>query len=285
MSARGPYRTLGTRTLRVVESFLADLKHGLRNLRHSPSFTVTSIAALAVGIAANTAIFSVVNTVILRPLPFADSDRIVSLARPGGLTVTVPMFTWWEKHNPGFVDLAAYLPGANMNLNGGDKPEVIAAMRASRSYFHLFNANPILGRTGTAQEDHPGGPRVLVMSYGLWQRRFGGDPSILGRSLTLGGAPYTVIGVLSPSFTAYPPAEAWIPLQADPNSTDQAHVLLVSARLPRGVSLAQASTWMAVLGKQYVQAHSTQLVGHDDQIGTLLDVRPIFFCLGRPRPT
>jgi putative ABC transport system permease protein len=103
------------------------------------------------------------------------------------------------------------------------------------------------------------------MSYGLWQRRFGGDPSILGESITLGGAPYTVVGVLSPGFTPYPHAEVWTPLQADLNSTDQAHILMVSGRLPAGVSFAQANSWMAVIGKRYVQAHPQQ-IGDEGQV-------------------
>ena len=194
-----------------MKSFLGDLRHSLRMLRQSPSFTIAAVAALAIGIAANTAIFTVVNTVILRPLPFADSDRIVNIGRPGGDTAAMPMFTYWEQHNPGFEDLAAYLPGSSMNLNSGDKPEVVAATRSSRNYFRLFGANPILGRTFTAEEDQPRGPRVLVMSYGLWQRRFGGDPSILNRTIRLGGAPYTVVGVLSPGFIPYPSADLWMP--------------------------------------------------------------------------
>ena len=250
-----------------MESFLNDLRHSLRVLRQNPSFTITAVAALAIGIAANSAIFTVVNTVILRPLPFADSGRVVNIGRPGGSSeAAVPMFTYWERHNPGFENLAAYLPGGSMNLNGGDNPEVVAAMRSSRHYFRLFGANPILGRTFTAEEDQPGGPRVLVMSYGLWQRRFGGDPSILRRAIQLGGAPYAVVGVLSPGFTSYPATDVWMPLQADPNSTDQAHVLQVCARLPSRISLAQATAQMAVVGKQYVQASSSPIVGNDDQI-------------------
>lgn len=148
-----------------MEAFLSDLRHSLRMLRQNPSFTVAAVSALAVGIAANSAIFTVVNTVILRPLPFAASDRIVSIGRPhGGGTVAIPMFTFWERHNPGFEELAAYLPGTSMNLNNDDTPEVVSATRSSRNYFRLFGANPILGRTFTSQEDQPGGPRVLVMS-------------------------------------------------------------------------------------------------------------------------
>ena len=248
-----------------MESFLSDIKHSLRALRQSPSFTITAVAALAIGIGANTAIFSVVNAVILRPLPFADADRIVNIGLRGSLTASIPMFTYWEQNNPSFEELTACLSGTRMNLNGGDKPELVAAIRSSKNYFRLFGANPILGRTFTEAEDRPGGSRVVVMSYGLWQRRFGGDSSILRRTILLGGASYAVVGVVSPGFTPYPAADLWTPLQADPNSTDQAHVLLVSARLPRGVSLAQARARMTALGKRYVQTHS-RLVGKDGDI-------------------
>ena len=250
-----------------MESLLSDLRHSLRTLRQNPSFTIAAIGALAVGIAANSAIFTVVNTVILRPLPFADSDRIVSIGRPnGGGTVAIPMFTFWDRHNPGFENLAAYLPGSSLNLNSGDTPEAVSVTRSSQNYFRLFRANPIMGRTFTVEEDRPEGPHVLVMSFGLWHRRFGGDPSILNQTVRLGGAAYAVVGVLSPSFIPYPSADVWIPLQADPESTDQAHVLTVSARLPRGLSLAQATAQMAVVGKQYVQSASNPLVGNDGEI-------------------
>ena len=121
---------------RAIECFLSDLRHSLRILRQSPSFTIAAVAALAIGIAANTAIFTVVNTVILRPLPFADSIASrLNIRHPGGGTAAIPMFIYWEQHNPGFEDLAAYLPGSSMNLNSGDKPEVVAATRSSRNYF------------------------------------------------------------------------------------------------------------------------------------------------------
>src|SRR5271166_2514224 len=104
-----------------MESLLHDLKHSLRILRQNPSFTITAVVALAIGIAANTAIFAVVNAVILRPLPYADSSRIVNIGvRGGGGNASIPMFNYWEQHNPGFEDLAAYLPESSMNLNGGD---------------------------------------------------------------------------------------------------------------------------------------------------------------------
>jgi len=254
-----------------MESFLNDVKHSIRRLRQSPSFTMTAVATLAIGIAANTAIFTMVNAVVLRPLPYADSGRIVNIGGRGGNgTASIPMFNFWEQHNPGFEDLAAYFPGASMNMNGGDKPELVAAMPSSQNYFRLFGANPILGKTFTAAEDRPGGPRVLVLSYGLWQRRFGGDPSVLHRTIRLGGAAYVVVGVLSPGFTPYPATDVWLPLQADPNSTDQAHVLTVCGRLARGESVTQANAQMVVIGKQYAQTFARQIVGHDDQIQVTL---------------
>jgi putative ABC transport system permease protein len=274
---------LGTR---LLQELAADIRYGLRQLRHNPGFTIVAVLTLALGIGANTAIFSVVNAVLLQPLPYPDSGRIVNIARKGG-TDTVPMFTYWQENNPGFDDLAAYadLGYAEANLTGGDRPELVQTRKVSLNYFRLFGANPILGRTFTAQEDRPGGPRVMVMSFGLWQQRFGGDASILGKEIALGGATYTVIGVLSPAFRPYPPADAWIPLQADVNSTNQAHVLMVSGRLPPGVTLAQANSWMSQIGKRYVQAYPTQL-GNDDKLQVTLmqesvtgDIRPALLIL------
>jgi putative ABC transport system permease protein len=217
-----------------MPTLIHDLRYAVRTLRKSPAFTLTAVAALALGIGANTAIFSVIDSVILRPLPFADSDRLVSMGRHGGGTVSIPMFSFWERHNPGFEDLAAYLPGASMNRNGETvrswrrrcgprgttrrhptlRPRGMGQSRgrpaggqntgrANGGQVRLFGAAPLMGRTFTDAEDRPGGARVLLLSYELWQRRFGGEPAILGQSLTLGGAAYTVVGVLSPGFVAY----------------------------------------------------------------------------------
>ena len=272
-----------------MTTHIHDLRYGLRQLRRSPGFTAVAVLTLALGIGASTAIFTVFNTVLLHPLPYPDSGRIVNIGRssPGGRYENcLPMVTFWLQNNPGFEDLAAYRDAPNsLNLSGGDRPELVRALRVSRNYFRLFGANPILGRTFSTAEDRPGGASVLLMSFGLWQRRFGGDPSIVGKAITLGNASYTVIGVLSPHFKPYPAAEVWIPLQADPNSTDQAHVLTVAGRLPRGTTLAQANSWMKVLGKRYVEAHPEQL-GNDDKVGAIPmhrrltgDVRPALLIL------
>ncbi|HXB73875.1 MAG TPA: ABC transporter permease [Candidatus Acidoferrales bacterium] len=239
-----------------MESFLSDLKHGLRMLRQSPSFTITAVAALALGIGANTAIFTVIDTVIFQPLPYPNSERIVNVGRPGGGNVSEPLFTYWIQNSPGLEDLTAYHAGASMNLNGGDRPELVETTTASRNYFRLFGARPLLGRTFTAAEDVPGGVRVMVLSYGLWQRRFGADPSILGKTIALGGAPLVIVGVLSPGFRPYPPADVWIPLQADSNSTNLANILSVSGRLPNRTTLTEVNAQLAAIDKRYVETHS-----------------------------
>jgi predicted permease len=258
----------------------------MRILARNPGFTAVAVLTLALGIGANTAIFTVINTVLLHPLPYPDSSRIVNITRQGGSSDSVPMFTYWQQNNSLFGDLTAYnFTGGGLNLGGGDRPELVQAINVSRNYFRLFGANPILGRTFTAEEDRPGGTRVLLMSYGLWQRRFGGDPSIPGKTITLGGAPYTVIGVLAPGFQPYPPVDVWTPLQADPSSTNQAHILMVSGRLRSGKTIVEANAQMSLIGKQYVQAHPEQL-GNDDRIQVMPmqqqmtgDVRPALLIL------
>jgi predicted permease len=250
----------------ILAGLWQDIRYGLRMLRKNPGFTAVAVITLALGIGANTAIFTVVNTALLHPLPYPDSSRIVNVTRPGGGLISGMMFTYWQQRNLLFEDLTAYdAMGIGVNLSGGDRPELVQGVHVSRNYFRLFGANPILGRTFAAEEDRPGGTHVVLMSYGLWQRRFGGVPSLLGKTITLGGVPHTVIGILSPSFQPYPPVDVWMPLQADPSSTNQAHTLTVSGRLPGGKTLAGANSQMAAVGKQYVQAHPEQL-GNDDKL-------------------
>ena len=252
------------RGLPFLDTLFQDLRFAICMLRKSPGFTAVAVLTLALGIGANTAIFTVVNTVLLNPLPYPHSDRIVNISRPNAGTA-IPMFKYWEQKDPGFEDLSAQSAIIGMNLEGDASPELLQVTKASRNYFRLLGANPFLGRTFTEKEDEPGGPNVLVMSYGLWQRRFNGDASEIGKTISLGGAPYTVIGVLAPGFKPLVPSDAWLPLQADPNSTNQAHTLAVLGRLPENTTLAQATAQMAVIGKRYVQTHPQQL-GNDEDI-------------------
>ena len=239
-----------------LESVAADLHHAIRVLAGARSFTLAVLAALTIGIGANTAVFTVINTVLLHPLPYPDSDRIVALGRHGGGDVPEPVFAYWERHNPGFEDLAACRASALMNMSGGDRPELVATLAASHEYFRLLGATPIIGRTFSAAEDSPGGPRVALISYGLWQRSFGADSGVLRKTIRLGGATYSIAGVLSPSFKPYPAAEAWIPLQADANSPNQASVLKVFGRLPRGMTTAQAAAGLRAIAERYAESHT-----------------------------
>jgi len=238
------------------ENLLQDIRYAIRMLRRSPGFTATAIAALALGIGANTAIFTVVNTVLLQPLAYPQPDRLVQLelssAEGNGNVTSIPKYTIWREQTQVFQDVAAYDQGGpGVNLTGGDRPEQLKGVHVSASFFPLFGARMAAGRAFSADEDHPGGARLVVISNGLWRRRFAADPNIVGRNIELGGEPYLVRGVLPATFTSDPPADIYIPLQADPNSTDQAHYLRSAARMKPGVTLAQAQAAMKLAAEQY----------------------------------
>ncbi|HXM41259.1 MAG TPA: ABC transporter permease [Bryobacteraceae bacterium] len=239
-----------------METFWMDLKHAFRMLRQSPGFTATAISALALGIGANTAIFSVVNTVLLKPLAFPQPDRIVSLMNSSpqgsGPAASVPKYNTWRRQTQVLEDVAAFdTGGPGLNLGGGDHPEQLKGIHVSYEFFHLFGAQTAIGRTFTADEDRPRGGNVIVLSSGLWQRRFGADPNIVGKALTLGGESYTVIGVLAPGFSFDPPPDLYMPFQADPNSTNQGHYFRVAARLKPGVSLNAAKAALNLAGAEF----------------------------------
>src|SRR5579871_861189 len=234
-----------------MDALMKDLKHAIRILRHSPGFTATAISALALGIGANTAIFSVVNTVLLKPLPYPQPDRIVLLMNsspqgnfPGA---SVPKYNVWRAQSEVLDDVAAYDSGGpGMNLGGGDRPEQVKGIHVSHEFFRLFGAPVTLGRTFSEEEDRPGGGRVAVLSNGLWQRRFGSDPAIVGKPITLGGEPYTIIGVIAAGFQFDSAPDLYIPFQADPNSTQGAHYFSAAAGLKPGVPLESAQAALKV---------------------------------------
>lgn len=268
-----------------MASVLNDVKYAARMWRQSPGFVITAVGALALGMGANTAIFTVIHTVVFQPLPYPDADHMVNVGRPMGGQVSEPLFSYWLEHDIGLADVAAYHAGASMNLGGGDKPEVVPTIAASKNYFRLFGARPLLGRTFSSAEDTPGGPRVMVLSYGLWKRHFSGDFSIAGKTATLGGAAYTIVGVLSAGFWSYPAADVWIPLQADLNSTNVASTLTVSGRMPLGTTLGQVNARVEAIDRRYAETHTRELridpgiraVPMEHQI--VADIRPRLFLL------
>ena len=162
---------------------LQDIRYAFRILRHSPGFAATAIAALALGIGANTAIFTVVNTVLLQPLAYPQPDRLVQLElsspEGNGNVTSIPKYMVWREQTQVLQDVAAYDEGGpGVNLTGGDRPEQLKGVHVSASFFPLFGASMSAGRAFSADEDRPGGARLVVISNGLWRRRFGGDPGV-----------------------------------------------------------------------------------------------------------
>jgi putative ABC transport system permease protein len=227
-----------------------DLRYGFRMLWKKPGFTVMAVLALSLGIGANTAIFSVVNAVLLRPLPYAQSDRLAliwtasqeSKVQEG--SSSYPDVADWQAANQAFEGIAAFRTNG-FTLTGAGEPERIDAARVSASFFSLLGVNPVLGRDFRSEEEKPGGEHVVILSHGLWQRRFGSDPKIVGQTLTLSGQSFTVIGVLPADFS-FPiglnKAEMWatIALEGDNLHERGARSTQVLARLKPGVTLEQA---------------------------------------------
>jgi putative ABC transport system permease protein len=242
-----------------METLAADLRYALRMMRKNPGFTAVALAALALGIGANTAIFTVVNAVLLQPLPYPQPDRLVLLGRkfPNGVgySISIPKYMVWRQNHV-FQAMALYDQGGpGLNLGSGDRPEQVKATHVSKDYFQLFGVSPLIGRTFSDAEDRPGGARVAILGNNVWQSRFGGDRQIVGKVIQLNGEPYSVVGILPPGFHADSEAEIWIPLQADPNSTNQGHYLQVGARLKPGVNLATAQAEMKMVGEQFRKAY------------------------------
>jgi putative ABC transport system permease protein len=243
------------------ENMLQDIRYGLRMLANSPGFTTVAVLTLALGIGANTAIFSVINTVLLEPLHYPDPDRIVQLMlfSPGWAqgknanTASIAEFNVLREQRQAFDEIAAYDTARGVNLTGVESPEQLRAIHVTAGYFPLFGAHVVMGRAFTADEDRPGGPHLAIITDGLWHRRFAGDRNPVGKSLSLAGAVYTVIGVLDPAFAAEGGAEILLPLQADPESTNGAHTLRVAARLRPGITLAQGKVQLKLAYEQFLR--------------------------------
>ena len=237
-----------------METFVADLRYALRTMRRHMSFTAIALAALAIGIGANTAIFTVVDAVLLQPLPYPQPDRIMKLGRQYrtgvGYSNSIPKYMMWRQ-NDVFEALAVYDFGAlSMNLGSGHPPEPLKGVRVSGDYFKVFGVAPIAGRSFSQTEDLPHGAAVVIVSYGVWQSRLGAS-DVLGRPILLNGVPYTIVGILPNGFHSDPEADLWIPLQADPNSTNQGHYLNVAGKLKPGVTAAAAQAQMKVIGERF----------------------------------
>jgi putative ABC transport system permease protein len=257
-----------------METFRMNLRQSLRTLAKSPGFTLVAVLTLALGIGANTAIFSVVNAVLLQPLSYPNPDRLVEVVwtTDDGIAdaASIPKFNVWHEQTQVFDSVAAYdFAGPGINLTGGDRPEQVKGIHVSADYFRVFGAPMATGRTFTAQEDRPGGPAVVVISNALWRSRFGRDPNVLNRTIDLAGEPYVIVGVLGPTFTSDPKSDLWLPLKPDPNSIDQGHYLRATARLKPGVTLEQAKAAMKVAADQFKQKFPKALSGPKDSFSVV----------------
>jgi putative ABC transport system permease protein len=269
-----------------------DLRYGTRTLVKNPSFTLIAVITLALGIGANTAIFTVVNAALLRGLPYREPDRLVHLweATPQKnfprREASYPDFMDWRQ-SQAFEGVAAYT-GGGFTLAGRDATERIQGARGSANFFSVLGVEPLIGRAFNEGEDQPGAANVVMLAYGLWQRRFGGDSKIVGQTLALNGNPYTVIGVLPLGFQFAPRggAEMWAPFVASEAQLSRRymHGTNVIARLKPGVSAEQAAAEMRVTGDRIAQSHPESHTGtsiifvplHEEIVG---GVRPILLAL------
>ncbi len=244
--------------LNFLRNLPQDVRYATRMLLRSPGFTITAILALALGVGANTAIFTVVNKVLLEPLPYLQADRLVELelssSEGNGDVTSIPKFNVWREQRQVFESVTAYVgSGPAINMTGGDRPEQLRGVRASAEFFPVFKVPMELGRSYTEQEDVPGGPKLAVLSNGLWRSRFGSDRTIEGRTIDLEGTPYRIIGVVGASFHTDLAADVYLPLEADGNSTDQAHYMKSTARLKPGVTLGTAQAAMKLAAEEFKQ--------------------------------
>ncbi len=269
------------RNVRLIEEFWQDLRYGLRMLMKKPGFALVAILTLALGIGANTAIFSVVNALLLRPLPYMEAERLVLLSersREGErLDASYPNFADWRARAQSFVGMAATYT-RNFNLTGVEKPARLDVRVVNWNFFQLLGVNPQLGRLFTEADDHYGAARTVMFSHELWQTRFGGEAKVIGKTIVLDGDSYTVIGVLPPGFEYFAPADVYLPSElflapdsglANRGSSADLHAV---ARLKPGVTVEQANSEMAMLGRQLAQEYPRVNEGKSAQAEWLHDV-------------
>ena len=276
----------------VFGDLAQDVRYGARVLFKNPSFTLIAVIALALGIGANTAIFTVVNAVLMRPLPYKDPDRLMTVwedASKVGFphnTPAPPNFIDWRDQNQMFEGMAA-LHRQTFNLTGVGEPERIDGRRVSWNVFTLVGVEPQLGRVFAPEEDQAGGNKVVILSHRLWRRRFAGDPAIVGKNLTLNGQSHTVVGVMPQRFEfPTPDDELWVPIafSSDELASRGSHYLEVVGRLKPGVTPAQAQAEMnniaARLEQQYPDTNTnvgaTVIPLHEDLVG---DIKPALLML------
>ena len=246
----------------AMNALFKDVHYSIRIFLKSPGFTVPAVAALALGIGATTAVFSIVNTVLLKPLPIFESDRFVMLMTTGisetgerifDSDASPAKFEHWRAQSSVIQDVSAFRTGV-MNYTGGEVAEQLRSMQASMDFFRCWGIRIVQGRTFALEESLPNGPRVALISENVWRRRFASDSQIIGKAVSLNGGPYAVIGILadSPALREFgPPPEVYVPFQFDPSISDQENYFKVVARLKPGVRLEQAKARLQASASEY----------------------------------
>ena len=281
--------------LRLFDDFCGDVRYEFRMLRAAPAFTTVVVLTLALGIGANTAIFNVVNTVLFRPLPYPQSERLVQMwstnanTNRWGIWTAYPRFADWRRLATSFEEMAAVRSWV-VNLSGGDQPEALNTVLASSRLFQALRVQPALGRSFLPEEDQPGHDHVIILSHGLWERRFGSDRAVIGRPITIDRQSYTVIGVMPPEFRFppdLPPAQsidAWLPPAPDPSQNERdSNNYYIVARLKSGVSTAQAQAEMDAINHGLAEKHpedrelGVKVAGWQQQVGS--EIRPALLTL------
>ncbi len=275
-----------------MSTLLQDLRYGLRMLAKNPGFTAVAVLTLALGIGANTAIFSVVNGVLLRPLPYPEPDRLARIyersAQFNEMSVSYPNFLDWERMNRSFAGMAAYR-GESFNFADTGQPEYIPGAMVTANFFSVLDVKPLQGRTFTPDEDRRGANPVAMVSDGLWKRRFGGDTAVLGKSLLVDGKAYTVVGILPRDCQLLGPAEVITPLwqwsrRMNLEGRETHPGIRVVGRLRPGVSLAQARADMDNIAHSLAEAYPKTNEGQGTRVVPLKndvvgDVRPMLLLL------
>lgn len=260
------------RSVAWLDDLWRDVRFGLRSLAKSPKFAIIAILLIAVAIGVNTAVFSVVDTVLLRPLTYPNPEQLVELRNvsPQGsfAGANIPKFHVWHQQSSIFQQVAAYdWGGAGLNITGGDHPQQVQGVHVSADYFAMFGAPIVAGRAFTVEEDKPHGPRATVLSYGLWVSRYGANPNVIGSTIQLDGEGYQIVGVVGRNFVTDTPADLWVPYQFDMNSQDMAHFFTVAARLKPGVTLQQANAQLRLAADQYRRLYGRDALESDASFG------------------
>jgi putative ABC transport system permease protein len=262
-----------------METLFKDIRYGFRSLLKHPGFTVIAVITLALGIGANSAMFSTVNSVLLKPLSYPDADRIVVLEgiNPGkGITqsnMSIPDFADWQSQNQVFDQLAGFVFGGSL-LTSGDETERVRGASVTTDFFPLFRTPALIGRTLQADDSQKGHDDVVVLSYGLWQRRFGGNRNVIGTTVTISGESTTIVGVMPPGFDYPEQSELWVPYPIDAAAERRDNrFFLVLARLKPGVSIAQAQASLDTINQRLAQNYvdtnsgwSTRVINLQEQM-------------------